>query len=252
MMKAVVLLCVVAVLLVVVEASHPGGVVYPFPIDSLLKCRRPDPSNPGEVIEVPTPTIPLIPGRADEVWLPEPVRFNPPRGTIDTPWLRPELDDAGFIEGVHNIYCDEDLPTINPEIAVLGSGMRPPIVDVCNESEAQLDGLGFTQAEQEVIRDFWDVVGFKDCDEAIYELTQLPDYYFPRCYVGGRCSGENCSLPRGQRCMPSTRNTVEIPAFRWDCCWDYLGGVWRWACGWYLVNIQIVTQCYCTCRPVFP
>lgn len=255
-MKGVVLLCVVAGLLLVAEASSPLGVVYPFPIDSILKCRQPDPHKPEGTTEVPTPTIPLVPGEPDEVWLPEDIRFRAPPGTIDAAWLLGKLkNETNYIEGVHHQVCpppdDTPPPVRSPELEILGSAMLPPMVDTINQSTIQLEGEGFTSAEQAVIMEFWDEVGFPECDEAIYEVTELPDYYYPPCYTAGRCSGESCSLPEGQLCMSSTRNTVELPVYRWDCCWDYDGAVWRWACGFYLVNIQIVTQCYCTCRPVF-
>lgn len=251
MMQGVVLLCVVAVLLVVAEASYPLGVVYPFPLDEILTCRRP---HNGDLIQVPTPTVPLVPGRADEVWLPEDVRYRPPPGTIDAAWLLPLLKNATlYMENVHFQDCppqDEDTPQGGP-LPPPGSGMLP-VVDTVNRSREILEGLGFGAGEQMVIMDFWDEVGFPQCEVAMYEITKLPDYYYPPCYAGGRCSGESCSLPEGQRCMPSPRNTLELPVYRWDCCWDYDGAVWRWACGWYLVNIQIIQQCYCTCRPVFP
>ena len=248
-MKAVILLCVVAVMLMVAEASSPMGIVYPFPIDSILQCRRPDPHKPGQTFEVPTPTIPLVPYN-DTVWLPEEIRFRAPPGTIDAPWLFPLLPE--YHEGIHILDCEDPEapgPVRNPEL-IEGSAMRPIIIDVFNTSEFQLLQLGFSRAEQDVIRNFWDDVGFTECDEPSYEVLRLPPYYYPPCYVNGICSGESCSLPEGQRCLPSTRRTILLPVFRWDCCWDYDLAVWRWACGWYLVNIQIVSQCYCSCRPI--
>ena len=248
MIKAIVLL---AAALIMAEAGHPAGVVYPFPIDTILTCREPD--GAGGIREVPTPTVPIIPGEADEVWLPEAVRFRPPGGTIDAPWLIPELP-GGIIEGVHILNC-EGLNTTTPgpgTMNPIGSADRPPPVDVFNVSNMILEGLGFfNAAEQAVIRSFWDEVGFLDCDEPIFEVTQLPSHYYPPCYPGGRCSGETCSVPEGQRCQPSLRDTALFPFFRWDCCWDYDGVEWRWACGMYLVNIQIISQCFCSCRPVF-
>lgn len=243
-MKAVILLCVVAVKLMVTEARNPMGIVYPFPIDSILRCRRPDPHKPGLTFEIPTPTIPLVPFN-DTVWLPEEIRFRAPPGTIDTPWLIPLLPE--LYEGIHILNCDNPGPIRNPD-DIDGSGIRPVMVDVFNKTEAQL--LSFSTAEQNVIRNFWDTVGFEDCDVPNYDVLRLPEYYFPPCYVNGICSGESCSLPEGQRCLPSTRKTILLPVFRWDCCWDYNLAVWRWACGWYLVNIQIVSQCYCSCRPI--
>lgn len=249
MMKAVVLLCVVAVSLMVAEAGHPLGVVYPFPLDARLECRRP--AN-GGIAAVPPPTIPLVPGEADEVWLPEDVPYRPPGGTIDAAWLLPEFKNKSYyMENVHFMDCpppNGEPPTVN---VPPGSGDLP-MVDTVDKSIDQIEDLGFSAGEQAVIMNFWDEVGFPECEVAMYEVTKLPDYYYPPCIAGGRCSGESCSLPEGQRCMPSPRNTLEVPVFRWDCCWDYDGAVWRWACGWYLVNIQIIQQCYCTCRPVFP
>ena len=240
-------LCVFALMLVVAEASSPFGVVYPFPIDTILSCRRQDPTNPFGLIDVPTPTIPLVPGEADEAPLPPEVPFRPPRGTLDVPWLVDGFP-GGLIEDVHFLNCPEvPTPAMNP----IGSGMRPPGVDTINQSNFQLDALGFGANEQAVIRRFWGEVGFPECDGAIYEVTRLPEYYFPPCVAAGRCSGESCSLPEGQRCLPSPRDTLLIPVYRWDCCWDFDGAVWRWSCGMYLVNIQIVTRCFCACRAVF-
>ena len=245
MMKVAMLLCVVAVMLLVVEARSPLGIVYPFPLDTILHCRQADPNAPDGISEVPTPTVPIVPGEYDEVWLPEEVRFRPPRGTIDGPWLAQKLREAGFRPGVHFLDCDDNDVSPPP-----GSGDIPPSVDVIMTSEADLGGFNVT--EQNAIRRFWNRVGFvgAGCSEPIYEKTQLPDYYYPPCYTGGRCSGRPCSLPEGQHCIPSMRNTIELPVYRWDCCWDFNGAVWRWACGFYLVNIQIITQCYCSCRPV--
>lgn len=246
MMKAA--LCVFALVFVAAEAGSPLGVVYPFPIDTILRCRRPDSSSPDGISDVPTPLIPLVPGEDDQPWLPESVRFRPPPGTIDAAWLVPALPGGGITEGVHFLDCSEEgNPAMNP----VGSGMLPPMVDTLNQSNLQLESLGFGANEQAVIRRFWGDVSFPDCDGAIYEVTRLPNHYFPPCYAGGRCSGESCSLPEGQRCLPSPRNTLELPVFRWDCCWDYDGAVWRWACGMYRVNIQIISRCFCACRAVF-
>ena len=244
-MKAVVLL---AILMVVEGGPRPHGVItYPFPIDTVLRCHAPDSTVPGGIREVPTPTVPIVPGELDQVWLPEEIKFHPPGGTIDAPWLIPELP-GGIIEGVHLLNCEGENSTVmNP----IGSGMRPPPVDVFNVSNMILETLGFNTAEQMVIRSFWDEVGFTDCDEPIYEVTRLPSHYYPPCYPGGRCSGETCSVPEGQNCQPSLRDTALFPFFRWDCCWDYDGVEWRWACGMYLVNVQIISQCFCSCRPVF-
>jgi len=247
-MKALILLCAVAVMSMVAEARSPLGIVYPFPIDSVLQCRRPDPHRPGETVEVPTPTIPLVPFN-DTTWIPEEIRFRAPPGTIDEPWLIPLLPE--FIEGIHILNCAEPRTPPRSPFFIDGSGMRPIIVDVFNRSEIELLRLGFSTAEQNVIRGFWDRVGFTECDEPDYAVLRLPEYYYPPCYVGGVCSGESCSVPEGQRCLPSNRNTYLLPVFRWDCCWDYDAAVWRWACGWYLVNIQIISQCYCACRPIF-
>ena len=248
MMKAA--LCVIALTLAVVDASSPLGVVYPFPIDTVLECRRPDSSSVDGTVDVPTPTIPLVPGVGGEAWLPPDVPFRPPRGTIDAAWLIPELPD-GIIEGAHFLECPEEpTPLMNPPPQA-GSGMRPPMVDTLNQSIMQLENLGFGANEQAVIRRFWDEVGFPECGDATFENTRLPEHYFPRCYAAGVCSGESCSLPDGQRCLPSPRDAVLLPVFRWDCCWDYNGAVWRWACGMYLVNIQITTRCFCACRVVF-
>ena len=248
MMKAVVLLCVAAVTLMVVEASSPLGVVYPFPIDTILTCRRPHPSNPGETVEVPTPTLPLVPGENDEVWLPPEVKFRPPGGVIDAAWLVPELPPPGLIDGIHYLHCPPPGQRVPPDP---GSAINPSIADTINRSTIELERLGFQPGEQVVIMRFWDEVGFPDCDEAIFEITELPSHYFPPCFASGRCSGESCSLPEGQNCLPSPRNTYLLPVFRWDCCWDYDGAVWKWACGMYLVNIQIVRECYCACRVVY-
>ena len=250
MMQAVLLLCVAAVSLMVAEAGHPLGVVYPFPLDELLTCRRP--GGDGEIIEVPRPTIPLVPGQNDEVWLPEDVRYRPPGGTIDAAWLLGKLkNNSLYEEDVHFMNCpppNGEPPTVNNPP---GSGMLP-MVDTVDMSTEQLEELGFGAGEQSVIMQFWDEVGFPDCEVAMHEVTKLPDYYYPPCYAGGRCSGESCSLPEGQNCLPSPRDTYLLPVYRWDCCWDYDGAVWRWACGFYLVNIQIVQRCYCACRPVYP
>ena len=241
-----------AATLMVVEAGFkpPGVIIYPFPIDTVLRCRAPDSTAPGGTREVPTPTVPIVPGEPNQAWLPEEIKFHPPGGTIDAPWLVQELP-GGIIEGVHFLNCEgESTPgpgIMNP----IGSGMRPPPVDVFNISNMILEGLGFSVAEQRVIRSFWDVVGFTDCDEPIFEVTRLPSHYYPPCYPGGRCSGASCSVPEGQNCQPSLRSTALFPFFRWDCCWDFDGDEWRWACGMYLVNVQVISQCFCSCHPVF-
>lgn len=243
-MKAVILLYIIAVTSMVAEARSPLGIVYPFPIDTVLRCRIPHPTQPGTIIDAPTPTIPLVPGEPGTVWLPEEIQFRPPPGRLDAPWLVPLLPD-GIPEGLLFLHCPRDGDEIPPVMIPTASGMRPPIPPLVEGSLT-----GFNASEQNTIRRFWGRVGFPACDEPIYNVTKLPDYYFPPCYAGGRCSGAGCSLPEGQNCHATTRNTFRVRVFRWDCCWDYDRAVWRWACGWYVVYIQIVTECFCSCRPV--
>ena len=261
-MKVLVVLCLTAMVATMVEARYPQGIVYPFPIDNNLICRNPSDIS-GETVEQATPTLGLVPRRNDEVWLPPEIPFAAPSGTIDVVWLRQLLPE--FNNGDYNTIQFErpprpgDPPIGDPERVIeegdQGSATPIPSLEeregAINQTIEQLNNIpGFSQGERDVIRDWWDRISFPSCDDATYEVTELPDYYYPKYFVGGRCSGNDCSLPRGQNCLPSTRETVLLPVVRWDCCWDYEGAVWQWACGWRRVNIQIVTQCFCACRPI--
>jgi len=252
-MRVLIVLCLAAVLATMVEARSEEGIVYPFSIDTILsECRIPS-AIAGETMSQGIPTLPLVPGANDEVWLPPAIPFAAPSGTADVPWLRQELER--FRDGEFDTIQFETQPLPgdpigDPTFVIEGSGRFPP-VDTTNRTKEQLAALGYSQAQQDIICDWFNRISFTNCDDAINEVAELPPYYYPRFFVSGRCSGSDCSLPRGQNCLPSPRNTVLLPVLRWDCCWDYEGAVWRWACGWRRVNIQIVTQCYCACRPVF-
>jgi len=252
-MRVLIVLCLAAVVATIVEARFPQGIVYPFSINAILsECRIPS-DTPGETISQPIPTLPLVPRANNEVWLPPEIPFAPPSGTADVAWLRQELRrfSAGEFDTIQFEKPPERGDRIgDPTLVIEGSAIFD-VPNPANETKQQLAGLGFTQAQQDTICDWFDRISFPNCDDAINEVAELPPYYYPRFFVGGRCSGNDCSLPRGQSCLPSTRNTVALPVLRWDCCWDYEGAVWRWACGWRRVNVQIVTQCYCACRPVF-
>lgn len=244
------MLCLV-IMATMTEARYPQGVLYPFTIDSILQCRRPNPDVPGEIVDQGTPTLPLVPGPNDEVWLPPEISFRAPPGTIDVVWLRPLLPELNMTDTQFETSPPPSTPTGNP----VGSGQFPP-VDTTMRTRTQLDNIpGFTETERDIIINWWDRISFPSCDDAMNVVAELPDYYWPKFFVSGRCSGNPCSLPRGQSCLPSSRNTVLVPVVRWDCCWDYGNSddsenSWQWACGWRRVNVQVVTQCYCACRPI--
>ena len=247
------MLCLVAVLATMVVARSEQGIVYPFSIETVLSdCRIPS-AIAGETVSQGIPTLPLVPGANDEVWLPPAIPFVAPSGTADVAWLRQELER--FRDGIFTTIQFETRPLPgdpigDPFLVIEGSGPME-FSDTRNMTKELLEGSPYSQAQRDIICDWLERISYTNCDDAIFEVAELPPYYYPRFFVGGRCSGSDCSLPRGQSCLPSTRNTILLPVLRWDCCWDYEGAVWQWACGWRRVNIQIVTQCYCACRPVF-
>lgn len=63
-----------------VDATFGRGVLYPFPINSLLECHIPDPFDPKKTTPGPIPRIPFgIPQNVNtdpvsQIWLPQETR----------------------------------------------------------------------------------------------------------------------------------------------------------------------------------
>ena len=243
MMKALLAALVVTAVQVCATRRTP-----PFSLNRIVACGLDAEDEKPSVV----PFIKIEPNELDEVWLPESIAVDPPRGIIHYQLLEEEymkLYGMGFNSSLSAVVIPPGemgaipyklsrtpnaAPLFDPRFEVPGF---ETFVDNAAEF-ARLNGLG-------------------RCDDEIeFTWVKLPDYYYPPFVLSGRCTSTtpSCAFPpdAGYKCTPDTEDMQFVDVLRWDCCYVMIDRWWMRRCGWRHVRVPTIIHCTCDCSGVSP